>query len=135
MRPIVPGMVIDGFTVGQSVHAGAMGTLFEVTRAGAAFPMLMKVPSLGERADSAELLLAFETEAMILPRLSGPHVPRFVAVGDVTVAPHLVIERVAGESLDRRTPRALPHARWRGSARRSQMRCMACIRKARSTST
>lgn len=97
---IAPGCAIDGFTVGACVHQGAMGLMFEVERAGAAFPMLMKIPRLGA-VDSAELMLAFETEALILPRLHGPHVPRFVAAGDVTTIPYLVTERVAGESLDR----------------------------------
>ncbi len=98
---VAPGVAVDGFEVGACVHQGAMGLMFEVRRAGIDFPMLMKIPRLGA-VDSAELMLAFETEALILPRLHGPHVPRFVAAGDVTTIPYLVIERVAGESLDRR---------------------------------
>jgi eukaryotic-like serine/threonine-protein kinase len=102
MIDIAPGSVIDGFTVGACVHSGAMGKLFEVQGRDARFPLLMKVPRLGDTSESAEMLLSFETEAMILPRLHGPHVPRFVAAGDVMTAPYLVMERVAGESLDRR---------------------------------
>jgi eukaryotic-like serine/threonine-protein kinase len=105
MIDIAPGSVIDGFTVGACVHSGAMGKLFEVHGRDAKFPLLMKVPRLGDSSESAEMLLSFETEAMILPRLHGPHVPRFVAAGDVTTAPYLVMERVAGESLDRRENR------------------------------
>jgi eukaryotic-like serine/threonine-protein kinase len=44
-------------------------------------PMAMKVPQLGERADPAASV-SFEIEQMILPRLSGMHVPKFVAAGD-----------------------------------------------------
>ncbi|HSN20729.1 MAG TPA: bifunctional serine/threonine-protein kinase/universal stress protein [Usitatibacter sp.] len=104
---LAPGQHVDGFIVGRCVHEGAMGRLFEVTRADTAFPMLMKVPRMGA-GDSAELMLAFETEAMILPRLKGPYVPRFVAAGDVTSVPYLVTERVAGESLDKRLGAARP---------------------------
>jgi hypothetical protein len=106
---LVSGQQIDGFTVGACMHEGAMGRLFEVTRGDASFPMLMKVPRMGA-VDSAELMLAFETEAMILPRLHGPHVPRFVAAGDVTTVPYLVTERVAGQGLDARLGAALPVA-------------------------
>ena len=95
MIDIAPGSVIDGFTVAECVHSGAMGKLFEVHGRDAKFPLLMKVPRLGDSSESAEMLLSFETEAMILPRLHGPHVPRFVAAGDVTTAPYLVIERIA----------------------------------------
>ncbi|HTS85916.1 MAG TPA: bifunctional serine/threonine-protein kinase/universal stress protein [Usitatibacter sp.] len=103
------GNEIDGFVLGACVHAGAMGKLFEVTGREAGFPMLMKVPILDGAAESAETLLAFETEAMILPRLSGIHAPRFVAAGDVSSVPYVVIERIAGESLDHRA-RPMPAA-------------------------
>ncbi|HET9470226.1 MAG TPA: bifunctional serine/threonine-protein kinase/universal stress protein [Usitatibacter sp.] len=104
---VAPGRVIDGFELGPCVHEGAMGRLFEVSRPGASFPMLMKVPRMG-LVDSAELMLGFETEAMILPRLHGPHVPRFVAAGSVTTVPYLVTERIAGASLEGRVGAPLP---------------------------
>ena len=110
MIEIAPGAAIDGFTVGECVHKGAMGWLYEVTGREAGFPMLMKVPRTGGGALSAEDLLAFETEAMILPRLRGPHVPRYVAAGDIATAPYLVIERVPGGSLDRRDDAVLAPA-------------------------
>jgi len=102
-----PGQHIDGYTVGACVHEGAMGRLFEVTGPRARFPMILKVPRMGH-ADSAQLLLGFEAEAMILPRLHGPHVPRFVAAGDVTTIPYLITEHVAGGSLDKRLGAPLP---------------------------
>jgi serine/threonine protein kinase len=110
MVDVAPGKNIDGFEVGECLHTSAMGTLYAVTRTGSEFPLLMKVPRLGEPSESAELILAFETEAMILPRLRGPHVPRFVAAGDVTTVPYLVTERVPGMSLDRRPAPAMPAA-------------------------
>lgn len=108
MIEIAPGAHIDGFTVGACVHSGAMGKLFAVSGRETGFPLLMKIPRLGSSLESAEMLLAFETEAMILPRLHGPHVPRFVAAADVQSTPYLVIERVPGESLDRRASATLP---------------------------
>jgi serine/threonine protein kinase len=38
-------------------------------------------------------------EQMILAKLSGPHVPRFVANGDFAVHPYIVMERIPGTSL------------------------------------
>jgi eukaryotic-like serine/threonine-protein kinase len=105
---VAPGARIDGFVVGECVHSGAMGLIFEVTGGAADFPMLMKAPRAGRSTEAAEMLLAFETEAMILPRLHGPHVPRFVAAGDVATVPYIVTERIEGASLDRRATPALP---------------------------
>lgn len=95
------GAAIDGFRIERCLHSGAMGQLFEVTRAGETTAMVMKVPRFGI-VDSNELLLAFETEAMILQRLSGAYSPRFVAAGDVTRVPYIVTELIDGMSLDRR---------------------------------
>ena len=66
---------IDGFIVGERIHSGAMGDIFRVTGRHAGVPMIMKLPRI-EPGDSAESLISFETEASILPALSGPHVPR-----------------------------------------------------------
>jgi hypothetical protein len=50
-------------------------------------PLLMKVPILHEGEDPAAIV-GFEMEQMILPRLSGIHVPKFVASGDFAVQPY-----------------------------------------------
>lgn len=97
--PIAPGLTIDGFVVGRHVHAGAMGNLFEVTRAGSGVRMIMKVPRIGPNEPS-EGIISFQTEAAIVPLLSGPHVPRFVAAGDLATAPYLVTEWIDGASLE-----------------------------------
>ena len=65
----------------------------------------MKIPSLREGDDPAAIV-GFEVEQMILPTLSGVHVPRFVASGDFSVQPYLVMERIAGESLRARLSEA-----------------------------
>jgi nucleotide-binding universal stress UspA family protein len=98
------GDEIDGFRLGERVHGGAMGDIFRVTRPGNAFPLAMKVPHLST-GDSDEGLLNFETEATILPALSGPYIPRFVAAGDFARTPYLVTEWIEGESLQRRLGR------------------------------
>jgi len=94
---------IDGFVLGERLHAGAMGAVYEVT-SGAPFPAVMKLPHVG-RGDSLESLLAFEVESMLLPALHGSHLPRFVAAGGIAQRPYLVLERIEGESLQHRMDR------------------------------
>jgi nucleotide-binding universal stress UspA family protein len=92
------GAELDGFALGERVHSGAMGHIFRVTGRNAGFPMIMKVPRVGP-GESGEGLINFETEAMLLPALTGPHVPRFVAVGSLARTPYLVTEWIDGQSL------------------------------------
>jgi len=92
------GDVIDGFLVGELIHEGGMSTLRKVTHPDVTFPILMKVPSILEGMDAAAIV-SFEMEQMILPRLSGIHVPRFVAAGDFATRPYLVMEQIPGPSL------------------------------------
>ncbi|WP_348648207.1 bifunctional serine/threonine-protein kinase/universal stress protein [Rhizobium sp. ARZ01] len=89
---------MDGFTIGELAHTGGMARLWSVTRPDIDFPLLMKIPMLGEGDDPAAIV-SFEMEQMILPRLAGPHVPRFVANGDFSTLPYIVMERVSGASL------------------------------------
>jgi serine/threonine protein kinase len=93
-----PGAVVDGFVLGERLHQGGMATLWSVTHPQRDLPMLMKTPHLRD-GDDASAIVGFEVEQMILPRLQGPHVPRFIARGDYTRRPYLVMERIAGESL------------------------------------
>lgn len=99
LAPLTPGADIDGFIVGEPLHSGAMGTIFRVTKPGLDAAMIMKVPRVGPN-EPVEGIISFETEATILPSLSGPHVPRCVAVGDLARRPYLVTEWVEGESLE-----------------------------------
>ncbi len=96
------GDVLDGFTLGRQIHSGGMAMLWEVTHPDHALsmvmPMVMKVPRLSEGEDPAAIV-GFEMEQMILPRLSGPHVPRFIASAGFERQPYIVMERIAGESL------------------------------------
>jgi nucleotide-binding universal stress UspA family protein len=92
------GAVIDGFVVGDLLHTGGMATLRRVERPGISMDLLMKVPALLEGEDPAAIV-GFEMEQMILPRLSGIHVPKFVASGDFAVQPYIVMERIDGKTL------------------------------------
>jgi serine/threonine protein kinase len=97
--PAHSGDEIDGFTLGACSHVGQMSTLFRVTKAGIDRPLVMKLPRLGPDAPS-ESLLAFETEAAIAPGLQGPHVPAFVAAGELPARPYLVTEWIEGRCLE-----------------------------------
>lgn len=95
---IAPGTIVDGFEVVARIHRGGMASLWEVRREGFDFPLVLKSPILAEGEDPAAIV-GFEMEQMILPRLSGPHVPKFVASGDFSAEPYLVMERLPGTSL------------------------------------
>ncbi|MCK9919286.1 bifunctional serine/threonine-protein kinase/universal stress protein [Microbacteriaceae bacterium K1510] len=99
VKPLLTaGSIIDGFRLEAAVHRGGMATLWRVTRDGIDTPMLMKVPHIAEGADPAAVV-SFEMEQMILPRLSGPHVPKCFGVGDFALQPYIVMEQIPGQSL------------------------------------
>lgn len=95
------GMVIDGFVLKDKLHVGGMATLWDVVREDGrdeGVPLIMKVPRIKGGEDPATIV-GFEVEQMVMPTLSGPHVPRFVAKGDFTQRPYIVMERIDGPSL------------------------------------
>jgi len=92
------GSILDGFTIGRPVHRGGMASLWSVTHPDHTMPLLMKVPHLAEGEDPAAIV-SFEMEQMVMPRLSGPHVPKFIAAGDFAVHPYIVMEHIEGTSL------------------------------------
>ncbi len=98
---IHPGEEIDGYTVEGCLHAGGNGYVYRV-RAPAdpqsGFPLVMKVPGIGPGEPTLGVV-SFEIEQNILALLTGPHVPRVVASGDLSERPYLVMEEIAGESL------------------------------------
>ena len=96
-RSVQPGADIDGFTVGECLHRGGMATLWSVTRPDIAPPLLMKIPRVSEGEDPAAIV-SFEMEQMILPRLSGLHVPACFGSGDFATQPYVVIEQDWGST-------------------------------------
>src|SRR3954471_13357610 len=95
---VQPGAVIDGFKLEECVHRGGMATLWSVTRGDIGVPLLMKIPRVSEGEDPAAIV-SFEMEQMILPRLSGPHVPACYSIGDFARQAYVVIERIPGTTL------------------------------------
>lgn len=106
MKLLEPGTLIDGFEIEACLHAGGMAHIYKVryapaddgSRREAEFPMAMKIPRM-TAGDGAENIVSFEVEHQIMPALSGPHVPRFVAAGDLSRTPYLVMEYVTGQTL------------------------------------
>jgi serine/threonine protein kinase len=103
MKLLKAGSELDGFVVGECIHQGSMAHIYHVRYAHGAqdpgFPMVMKVPRM-TAGDGAENIVSFEVEHQILQALSGPHVPRFVAAGDLERLPYLVMEYVHGHTLE-----------------------------------
>ena len=98
------GQVIDGFRLDERAHQGGMANLWRVTRVEPPppgepdLPLIMKVPRI-KGGDDPTTIVGFEVEQMIMPSLTGPHVPRFIAKGDFTRLPYIVMERIEGPSL------------------------------------
>lgn len=95
------GMMIDGFRLEEKLHKGGMAWLWRVTRVDGGpdqQSLLMKTPILGDNNDPTAIV-GFEVEQMIMPKLQGTHVPRYVAAGDFTGQPYIVMELIAGKSL------------------------------------
>jgi len=108
-RPVESGEDLDGFLIGEQVHASPLARLFRVApsarRANPGFRMLMKIPQI-RAGEGGEGLLGFETETRVLGALSGRHVPRFVGAGDLASSPYLVMEQVEGATLEEWTKKA-----------------------------
>lgn len=94
------GMVVDGFRLEERLHKGGMAVLWRVSRVegNTSQALLMKIPILGDHNDPAAIV-GFEVEQMIMPKLTGTHVPHFIAAGDFTGQPYIVMELIAGKSL------------------------------------
>ena len=103
MKKLTPGTEIDGFIIDNCIHAGGMAHIYSVRyaqpkAASPGFPMVMKIPRM-TAGDGAENIVSFEVELQILPALHGPHVPQFVAAGDLLRVPYIVMEHMAGQTL------------------------------------
>lgn len=91
------GLQIDGFTLGDKLHTGGFATIWDVAHPDHPQPMVMKVPTILDGYDGPTIV-GFEVEQMIMPRLSGPHVPKVIATGGFDVMPYIVTERIDGGS-------------------------------------
>ncbi len=93
-----PGDVIDGFRLMERLHVGGMAHLWRVTRDDMSPPAILKAPIVQD-GDDATAIVSFEMEQMILPLLTGPHAPKFIASGDFSRQPYIVMELIEGASL------------------------------------
>jgi len=98
--PLHAGQVIDGWRLEEKLYMGGMAHLWGVKPVDGPQDqaLIMKVPRIKGGEDPATIV-GFEVEQMILPALQGPHVPRYVARGDFTRQPYIVMERIQGVSL------------------------------------
>ena len=101
-RPLAPGSVVDRFELQEKLHVGGMAHIWKVQEVNhqgdSRLPLIMKVPRIKGGEDPATIV-GFEVEMMILPMLRGRHVPQFIAKGDFTRQPYIVMERIDGHSL------------------------------------
>src|SRR5215472_18219260 len=101
-----PGTEIDGFRLGDVIHAGSMATIYRLSGSDGPLPLIMKIPRLGP-GERAVNVIAFEVCRMVLGALGqGRHHPTLVAYGDVETTPYLVMEYVEGERLNEWVQRA-----------------------------
>jgi nucleotide-binding universal stress UspA family protein len=96
-RNLEAGQIVDGFRLIEPLDSGGMASFWRVARDGSDLPMLMKIPLLRPGEDPLTII-GYEVEQMILPRLTGPHSPRFVAAGDFE-RPYIVMEFIEGRSV------------------------------------
>src|SRR5437762_4881684 len=105
LESLGPGSEIDGFCLGDLLHAGSMAVIYRLTGPSGPMPLIIKIPRLGP-GERAVNVIAFEVCRMVLGALAqGRHHPTLVAYGDVETIPYLVMEFVEGvrlsDSLDR----------------------------------
>jgi len=105
--PVKEGDVVEGFLLERLLHQGGMASMWRVIRVDAEGrpaplpeepPLIMKVPRIKGGEDPATIV-GYEVEQMIMPTLSGIHVPRFIARGDFTRQPYIVMEHIPGDTL------------------------------------
>ena len=95
MKLLEPGTPLDGFVIDECIHSGGMAHIYSVHYANGnsdpGFPMVMKIPRMTP-GDGAETIVSFEVEHQLMQVLTGPHVPRLVAAGDLHHVPYQVME-------------------------------------------
>jgi len=92
------GDTVDGFVIESPVHAGGMALTYRARHPNLPDPVILKVPRMRD-GDDPTVIVGFEMEMMILPRLTGPHVPRVHAIGDFARIPYIAMEEIPGETL------------------------------------
>ncbi len=102
--PLSPGARIGAFEIESTLGAGGMGEVYRArdTR----LDRVVAIKALPEAfARDPERLARFEREARVLASLAHPHIAGIHGLEDVAGTPHLVLEFVDGETLERRLAR------------------------------
>ena len=76
------GQVLDGFTLEKRMPSGGMASLWRAHHPDVDVPVVLKIPFLDPGQD-VSTVIGYEVEELILKRLSGPHVPRYIGSGDL----------------------------------------------------
>ena len=97
VRHLAVGDIVDGFALEAQLPAGGMASFWRVKHPDFSLPLIMKIPLLRAGEDPITIV-GYEMEHMILPRLSGRHVPRFIAAGPFE-QPYIVMEFIDGRSV------------------------------------
>lgn len=95
---------IAGFRIVEKFREGAMAELWRATDGDGA-PCLLKVPKCAFGSHPA-CYAGFEVERIVHRRLSGPHVPRWIADGEDDQGPWLALEEIPGPPLAEMAARA-----------------------------
>ena len=98
MQRLEAGTVIDGFELTRKLPSGGMAALWRATKPGLDLPVILKIPFFDPGQDASGII-GYEVEELILKRLSGPHVPRFLGAGDLVKIPYIAMEFVEGRSV------------------------------------
>lgn len=99
------GDELDGLLLGEPIGGGTMARIFNARLAGRDEALVVKLPRLGHGETGASVV-THEVELQVLPRLTGRHVPRFVAAGSLERVPYIAMERIDGEPLSSWVARA-----------------------------
>ncbi len=94
------GNEVDGFLIGEPIHKGGMAVLYQATKEGIDYPILVKVPRVG-RDQPVESLIGFETELNIMKAIKSPYVPRVAGTGNMAKKPYIAMEHLDGVPLDK----------------------------------
>jgi len=95
---VAVGETIDGFLIEEKLHVGGMAIVYRASHPDYDGPVLFKTPKILE-GDDPTVIVGFEMEMMILPRLAGVHVPKLYSVGDYARRPYIAMEFVKGDTL------------------------------------
>lgn len=104
--PIEPGVRIGGYLVQEYVGRGAMGVVYRAFHEGLARPAAVKV--LQALTPDSDALGRFRREAQSIAQMRHPSILNVFDFGEYEGTAYMIVEYVAGGSLDGRLTRGVP---------------------------